>query len=87
MSEKHPAASMRNYLFRLGGEAVLIVASVFVAILLESMWQDHSEAQDARNSLAQVQRSLVEDRAFFDKVELEQRSAADWRRSIRIEAC
>ncbi len=68
---------MKRLLFKFGGEAVLIVVSVFVAILLESMWQDHREAQDARESLAQVRLSLMEDREFFDRVEIEQRKTAD----------
>lgn len=77
MSDKQHGSSMRRYLVRFGGEAILIVASVFVAILLESMWQDHRERQDARESLAQVRLSLAEDRAFFDRVEEEQRAAAE----------
>lgn len=75
MTEQQQASRIRRYVFRFGGEAVLIVASVFVAILLESMWQDHAEAMDARESLAQVRRSLAEDQAFLDLVEAEQKSA------------
>lgn len=66
---------MRGYVFRFGGEAALIVVSVFVAIFLESMWQDHAEAMDARESLAQVRRSLTEDKAFLNQVEAEQKAA------------
>ncbi len=62
---------------RFGGEAVLIVVSVFVAILLESTWQDRADAMDARESLAQVRRSLAEDKAFLDRVEIEQRATAE----------
>jgi hypothetical protein len=66
---------MRHYVLRFGGEAVLIVVSVFVAIFLESMWQERAAALDARESLAQVRQSLVEDLAFLDKVEGEQKNA------------
>lgn len=66
---------MKRLVLRFSGEAVLIVVSVFVAILLESMWQDHREANDARESLAQVRMSLAEDLAFFDRVDQEQADA------------
>ena len=75
MTEKDPGSPLRRYVFRFGGEAVLIVVSVFVAILLESMWQDRAEAMDARESLLQVRRSLAEDLEFLDKVEEEQEEA------------
>lgn len=77
MSDRQSAPRLRSYFFRIGSEAVLIIASVFVAILLESMWQDRAERQDAREALAQVRTSLAEDRAFFDRVEAEQRAAAE----------
>lgn len=78
MTERDQPATMGRYVFRFGGEAILIVVSVFVAILLESMWQDHAEAMDARESLAQVRRSLAEDRAFLDRVEEEQKAADEY---------
>ncbi len=68
---------LRRYVVRFGGEAILIVASVFVAILLESMWQDRAEETEAREALAQVRLSLLEDKHFFDRVEEEQRNAAE----------
>lgn len=77
MSDRQSAPRLRSYFFRIGSEAVLIIVSVFVAILLESMWQDRAERQDAREALAQVRISLAEDRAFFDRVEQEQRAAAE----------
>jgi hypothetical protein len=77
MSDRQSAPRLRSYFFRIGSEAVLIIASVFVAILLESMWQDRAERQDAREALAQVRTSLAEDRVFFDRVEQEQRDAAE----------
>ena len=73
---------MRRYVVRFGGEATLIVASVFVAILLESMWQDRADEVDARESLAQVRLSLLEDRDFFDRVEKEQRAVAEQTRTL-----
>ena len=74
MTDQQHASRIRRYVLRFGGEALLIVASVFVAILLESMWQDHVEATDARQSLSQVRRSMAEDLAFLDLVEEEQRA-------------
>ena len=82
MTDLQQGLPMRRYVVRFGGEAVLIVASVFVAILLESMWQDRAEEIDARESLAQVRLSLLEDRAFFDRVEEEQRAAAEQTRML-----
>ncbi len=82
MSEPQEARGISRYNFRFGGEALLIVASVFVAILLESMWQDRAEAIDARESLAQVRLSLLEDRRFFDRVEEEQRRSAELTRKL-----
>ena len=82
MSEPLEARGISRYNFRFGGEALLIVASVFVAILLESMWQDRAEAIDARESLAQVRLSLLEDRRFFDRVEEEQRRSAELTRKL-----
>lgn len=75
MNEPQAASPLGRYVVRFGGEAILIVVSVFVAILLESMWQDHAEAMDARESLAQVRSSLAEDRVFLDRVEKEQKAA------------
>ena len=60
MTENDQATPLRRYVLRFGGEAMLIVVSVFVAIWLESMWQDRAEAMDAKESLAQVRRSLAE---------------------------
>lgn len=82
MSESQAARETRHWVVRFGGEAVLIVASVFVAILLESMWQDRSEVRDARESLAQVRLSLAEDVQFFDRVEQEQQQAAEKTRRL-----
>lgn len=82
MSESEAARDTRHWVVRFGGEALLIVASVFVAILLESMWQDRAEVIDARESLAQVRLSLIEDRQFFDRVEEEQQQAGEKTRKL-----
>ena len=82
MSDPAAKPASRRPIARFGGEALLIVASVFVAILLESMWQDRAEAIDARESLAQVRLSLLEDARFFDLVEAEQRRAAEQTRKL-----
>ena len=82
MSEQQPASRAPHPVVRFVGEALLIVASVFVAILLESMWQDRAEAIDARESLAQVRLSLLEDKRFFDRVEAEQNRAAEQSRKL-----
>ena len=66
MGDLQRGSFMRRYVVRFGGEAILIVVSVFVAILLESMWQDRTEEKEARESLAQVRLSLLEDKEFFD---------------------
>lgn len=82
MSEPQKPGGIGRLVVRFGGEALLIVASVFVAILLESMWQDRAEAIDARESLAQVRLSLIEDKRFFDRVEDEQRRSAELTRKL-----
>lgn len=82
MSEPQKSGGISRLVVRFGGEALLIVASVFVAILLESMWQDRAEAIDARESLAQVRLSLIEDKRFFDRVEDEQRRSAELTRKL-----
>lgn len=76
MSDVRASSPMRHYVFRFGGEALLIVVSVFVAIFLESMWQERAAVLGARESLAQVRQSLVEDLAFLENVEAEQKDAA-----------
>lgn len=82
MTDQQQTSTVQRYVFRFGGEAVLIVVSVFVAILLESMWQDRAEEMDARESLAQVRRSLAEDKAFLDQVEEEQKNADEFIRQL-----
>ncbi|MEM6935054.1 MAG: DUF6090 family protein [Pseudomonadota bacterium] len=82
MSQTQNGQRLRQLTVRFGGEALLIVVSVFVAILLESQWQDHREAKEARESLAQVRLSLQEDKRFFDQVEAEQNRAAEQSRRL-----
>ena len=57
---------------KISSEAVLIVASVFVAISLESMWAERSDAIDARSTLTQLLRELRADRSFLQEVLAEQ---------------
>ncbi len=54
------------------GEGMLIVASVFLAILLESTWQDHSDAAEARVALAQILQDLRADQVVMTAVLAEQ---------------
>ncbi len=82
MDNLQPVSFMRRYVIRFGGEAILIVVSVFVAIYLESMWQDRAEKLEARESLTQVRISLLEDKDFFDRVEKEQTAAAEQTRLL-----
>ena len=57
---------------KIAGEAMLIISSVFVAILLEGMWQAHSDAAEARIALTQLLRELRADREFIGLVSEEQ---------------
>ena len=53
---------------RIVGEAALIIASVFVAIVLEGMWQERVQAAEARAALGQLLEELREDRVEADRV-------------------
>lgn len=55
------------------GEAVLIISSVFVAIALESAWQDRQEFLEAQGALGQMLQELRHDRADLVEVLDEQR--------------
>lgn len=59
---------------RISGEAVLIIASVFVAIALESAWQDHQSFLSAQGALGQMLEELRQDRADLEEILDEQRS-------------
>ncbi len=59
---------------RITGEAVLIISSVFVAIALESAWQDRQNLLAAQGALGQMLEELRQDRADLDEVLDEQRS-------------
>jgi hypothetical protein len=59
-------------LVRVAGDVALIMISVFVAISLESMWQEHSDAVDARATLAQLLQELRADNAYLQTVLAEQ---------------
>ena len=58
---------------RFVGEAVLIISSVFVAIALESAWQDRQEFLEAQGALGQMLQELRHDRADLVEVLDEQR--------------
>ena len=58
---------------RISGEAVLIISSVFVAIALESAWQDRQNFLAAQGALGQMLEELRQDRADLDEVLDEQR--------------
>jgi hypothetical protein len=57
---------------RITGEALLIVASVFVAITLESMFQNNTATADAHAALAQMLQELKQDQADLEEVLEEQ---------------
>jgi hypothetical protein len=57
---------------RIAGEATLIFVSVFVAIWLESEWQNRSDRIEARESLSQLLAELRDDQEFAKQVRLEQ---------------
>ena len=53
---------------RMAGEATLIVVSVFVAIVLEGLWQERVQAGEARAALGQLLEELKQDRVSLDAV-------------------
>jgi hypothetical protein len=53
---------------RIVGEAALIIASVFVAIVLEGLWQERVQAAEARAALGQLLNELREDRVEAERV-------------------
>ena len=57
---------------KLAGEAALIFVSVFVAIWLESEWQNRGDRIEARESLGQLLAELRGDQEFVKQVKLEQ---------------
>jgi len=59
---------------RFMGEAVLIISSVFVAIALESAWQDRQEFLEAQGALGQMLQELQHDRADLAEILDEQRN-------------
>ena len=58
----------KNSWRRMSGEAVLIISSVFVAIALESAWQDRQNFLAAQGALGQMLEELRQDRADLDEV-------------------
>ena len=57
---------------RIAGEATLIFVSVFVAIWLESEWQNRADRIEARESFSQLLAELRADQEFAKQVRLEQ---------------
>jgi hypothetical protein len=55
-------------------EATLIFASVFIAIWLESSWQNYKNVTAARVSLGQIFSELQADRAFLEEVQEDQKA-------------
>jgi len=70
-------AQMRTGWKRFLGEAVMIVISVYVAIVLEGMSGDRARRADAIDGLAQLRSELVLDRDEAQAVLLEQRRIGD----------
>jgi len=58
---------------RITGEMVLIVSSVFIAIFLESAWQEHQNYLAAKGALGQMLEELRQDRTELKEVVNEQR--------------
>lgn len=67
---------------RISGEAVLIISSVFIAIALESAWQDRQNFLAAQGALGQMLEELRQDRADFDEILDEQRSLGSTYRRV-----
>jgi hypothetical protein len=67
---------------RISGEAVLIISSVFVAIALESAWQDRQDFLAAQGALGQMLEELRQDRADLDEVLAEQRGLDSTYRNV-----
>jgi hypothetical protein len=62
----------KNRLSKILGEAALIFVSVFIAIWLESEWQNRAEEIAAKVSLSQLLAELRADQEFLETVRLEQ---------------
>jgi len=62
---------------RIAGEGTLIIVSVFIAIALESAWQDQRDQEDATEVLGQLLEELKQDRSEVEVVLAEQRELAE----------
>jgi len=62
----------KNRISKITGEAALIFISVFVAIWLESEWQNRADRIEARESFGQLLAELRADQEFAKLVRLEQ---------------
>jgi len=69
---------------KLAGEAALIFVSVFVAIWLESEWQNRGDRIAARESLGQLLAELRGDQEFVKQVKLEQMTFVEASEKILI---
>lgn len=67
---------------RLAAEAVVIVASVYLAIVLEGNAQDRERADEATAALAQLLDELQEDRADISEIRAEQENLAGHYRAL-----
>ena len=61
---------------RITGEAALIICSVFIAIVLESAWQERQNISEAQGALSQMLEELRQDRKDLDDV-LDEQKALD----------
>jgi hypothetical protein len=72
----------KNRFSKIAGEATLIFISVFVAIWLESEWQNRADRIDARESFGQLLAELRADQELANLVRLEQTEYRE--KSMRI---
>jgi hypothetical protein len=69
---------------KIAGEATLIFVSVFVAIWLESEWQNRIDRIEARESFSQLHAELRADQEFAKQVKLEQTAFLETTEKILI---
>jgi hypothetical protein len=74
----------KNRFSRIAGEAVVIFVSVFVAIWLESEWQNRADRIEARESLGQLLAELRADKEFAKQVRVEQTTFLETTEKILI---
>jgi len=74
----------KNRISTIAGEAVVIFVSVFVAIWLESEWQNRADRIEARESLGQLLAELRADQEFAKQVRVEQTTFLETTEKILI---